>query len=474
MQNVYLSDITMMLADSSAGFSLSFREKIELAKLLDRLNLSTIELGSIQNRKIDSLLIKSVAAAVKHSAVAVPVSQDPESIDTTWAALKDAREPRLQLKAPMSPAQMEYFWHKKPDKLLEAIRDLITRCREKCADVEFIADDACRAERSFLCQAVKTAIDAGATAVTLCDAAGLMFPEEFSAFITEVKAAVPELEGVRLGVQCSNALSMAGACAMAAVRVGASIVKTACYAGEEITRTAEFAAILRSRGSELGFSCDIRHAEIKRITTQVERMCAAARGQTGMLASAQDKSEISSMTLSRHDDRAAVMKAVEMLGYDLSEEDAAKVYDAFNSITARKETISTHELDTIVASAALQVPPTYRLNNFVINCGNVISASAHMKLQKGEEMLEGICLGDGPIDAAFRAIEQIIGRHYELDDFQIQSVTEGREAVGEAVVRLRSNGKLYSGRGISTDIVGASIRAYLSALNKIVYEEAEA
>lgn len=474
MQNVYLSDITMMLADSSAGFSLSFREKIELAKLLDRLNLSTIELGPIQNRKIDSLLIKSVAAAVKHSAVAVPVSQDPESIDITWAALKDAREPRLQLKAPMSPAQMEYFWHKKPDKLLEAIRDLITRCREKCADVEFIADDACRAERSFLCQAVKTAIDAGATAVTLCDAAGLMFPEEFSAFIIEVKAAVPELEGVRLGVQCSNALSMAGACAMAAVRVGASTVKTACYAGEEITRTAEFAAILRSRGSELGFSCDIRHAEIKRITTQVERMCAAARGQTGMLASAQDKSEISSMTLSRHDDRAAVMKAVEMLGYDLSEEDAAKVYDAFNSITARKETISAHELDTIVASAALQVPPTYRLNNFVINCGNVISASAHMKLQKGEEMLEGICLGDGPIDAAFRAIEQIIGRHYELDDFQIQSVTEGREAVGEAVVRLRSNGKLYSGRGISTDIVGASIRAYLSALNKIVYEEAEA
>lgn len=474
MQNVYLSDITMMLADSSAGFSLSFREKIELAKLLDRLNLSTIELGSIQNRKIDSLLIKSVAAAVKHSAVAVPVSQDPESIDITWAALKDAREPRLQLKAPMSPAQMEYFWHKKPDKLLEAIRDLITRCREKCADVEFIADDACRAERSFLCQAVKTAIDAGATAVTLCDAAGLMFPEEFSAFIAEVKAAVPELEGVRLGVQCSNALSMAGACAMAAVRVGACTVKTACYAGEEITRTAEFAAILRSRGSELGFCCDIRHAEIKRITTQVERMCAAARGQTGMLASAQDKSEISSMTLSRHDDRAAVMKAVEMLGYDLSEEDAAKVYDAFNSITARKETISAHELDTIVASAALQVPPTYRLNNFVINCGNVISASAHMKLQKGEEMLEGICLGDGPIDAAFRAIEQIIGRHYELDDFQIQSVTEGREAVGEAVVRLRSNGKLYSGRGISTDIVGASIRAYLSALNKIVYEEAEA
>ena len=104
----------------------------------------------------------------------------------------------------------------------------------------------------------------------------------------------------------------------------------------------------------------------------------------------------------------------------------------------------------------------------------MISASAHLKLSRGEEILEGICLGDGPIDAAFLAVEQVLNRHYELDDFQIQAVTEGREALGETIVRLRSNGKLYSGRGISTDIVGASIHAYLNALNKIVYEEAEA
>ncbi|MBP3651798.1 MAG: hypothetical protein J6J78_01850 [Clostridia bacterium] len=474
MQNVYLSDITMKLADSSAGFSLSFREKIELAKLLDRLNVSVIELSPIKNRKIDSLLIKSIATAVKHGAVAVPVSQDPESIEITWAALKDAKKPRLQLKAPMSPAQMEYFWHKKPDKLLEAIRDLITRCRALCADVEFIADDACRAERSFLYQAVKTAIEAGATAVTLCDAAGLMFPEEFAAFVNDVKAAVPQIESIRLGVLCSNALSMAGACAMAAVRAGVQEVKVASYAGEEITHLSEFAAILRGRGDELGICCDLRHAEIKRITSQIERVCAAARNQNAPFGSAQDKSETSNMVLSEHDDRAAVLAAVEKLGYDLSEEDAAKVYDAFKSIAAKKGTVGAHELDTIVASAALQVPPTYRLSHYVINCGNIISASAHMKLTKGEEILEGIGLGDGPIDAAFTTIEQILGRHYELDDFQIQSVTEGREAMGETIVRLRSNGKLYSGRGISTDIVGASIQAYLSALNKIVYEEAEA
>ena len=129
------------------------------------------------------------------------------------------------------------------------------------------------------------------------------------------------------------------------------------------------------------------------------------------------------------------------------------------------------ELDAIVASAAMQVPPTYQLDTYVINSGNTISSSVHMKLRRADTVLEGICLGDGPIDAAFLAIEQITGQHYELDDFQIQSVTEGREAMGQTVVKLRSEGKVYSGRGISTDIVGASILAYINALNKIVYEE---
>ena len=474
MQNVYLSDVTMKLADASAGFALSFREKIELAKLLDRLNVSAIELSPIRSCKIDSLLIKSVATAVKHSAVAVPVSQEIESIDLTWAALKDAKHPRLQLKAPMSPAQMEYFWHKKPDKLIAAVRELVARCRALCPDVEFIADDACRSERGFLCEAVNAAIEAGATTVTLCDAAGLMFPEEFSAFIAELKREVPALETVRLGVSCSNALSMAGACAIAAVRAGACEVKVSAGAGD-VTRTDEFAAILYNRGDALNLSCDIRHAEIKRITGQIDWMCRSARSQNSPFdLGVQDHSEDTALTLSEHDDRAAVLKAVEKLGYDLSEEDASKVYEAFRGIAAKKGSVGPRELDTIVASAAMQVPPSYRLNNYVINCGNIISASAHVKLQKGEEILEGICLGDGPIDAAFLAVEQTLGRHYELDDFQIQAVTEGREAMGETIVRLRSNGKLYSGRGISTDIVGASIQAYLNALNKIVYEEAEA
>lgn len=471
MRIIGLSDITLK---TDGGRALSFKEKIELAKLLDRLNVSGIELAPIQNVKIDSLLVKSIAMTVKNGAVAVPVGQEMESIDTTWAALKEARKPRLQLKAPMSPTQMEYFWHKKPDPMIEAIRERVARCRELCPDVEFIADDACRSEREFLYRAVTAAIEAGATAVTLCDAAGLMFPEEFSAFIGDVRANVPRAAEVRLGVLCSDALSMAGACAMAAIRAGVDEVKTvSCESG--VTSLPDIAAILKARGDSLGYGCDVRHAEIRRITGQIEWLVSSRRAQNSPYeGGASALADASGMVLSVHDDLSAVLKAVEKLGYTLSDEDGAKVFAAFQAIAAKKETVSARELDTIVASVALQVPPTYQLLNYVINCGNAISASAHLKLQKGEGVLEGICLGDGPIDAAFLSIEQVIGHHYELDDFQIQAVTEGREAMGETVVRLRSGGKLYSGRGISTDIVCASIQAYLSALNKIVYEEAEA
>ena len=468
MRSISVSDVTMKAAEQSRKMTLSFKEKIELAKLLDKLGVDGIEIGAIRNKKIDSLLVKSVAAAVKKGRVALSVGQSVESVTEAWAALKEAKRPRLQVCAPMSPAQMEYFWHKKPAKMLDAVRALIAACRACCPEVEFVAGDAARSERDFLYQAVAAAVEAGASVVTLCDEAGLMFPEEFAAFIEDVRAHVPALENVTLGVMISDELSMAAACAAAAVRAGAGEVKTASCGG--VTRLDEFAAILRGRGDALGVECGLRQSEITRTTRQIEWMCSAERGKNTPFESG--VREDSGALLTAHDDREAVMKAIGKLGYELSEEDAAKVYEAFERIAASKETVSARELDSIVASAAMQVPPTYRLESYVINCGNVISACAHMKLQRGEESVEGVCLGDGPIDAAFLALEQIIGHHYELDDFQIQAVTEGREALGETIVRLRSNGKLYAGRGLSTDIVGASIAAYINALNKIVYEEA--
>ncbi|MBQ2227941.1 MAG: hypothetical protein II427_02320, partial [Firmicutes bacterium] len=180
----------------------------------------------------------------------------------------------------------------------------------------------------------------------------------------------------------------------------------------------------------------------------------------------------SDAVLTVHDDMDAVMKAVAGIGYDLGEEDAVNVYNAFMRIAEKKESVGIKELDAIVASAALQVPQTYKVQDYVINSGNVITATSHIRMEKDGQILDGLAVGDGPVDASFLAIEQIVGHHYDLDDLQVRAVTEGREAMGETIVRLRStDGRLYSGRGISTDIIGSSIRAYVSAVNKIIYEE---
>ena len=467
MRKITITDMTMR--QSGKGFSLSFREKIELVKHLDKLGVDVIEVSPITSPKIDRLLIKSISSAVRSSAVAVSVGLSEENIAIAWGALEEARHPRLQVTAPVSAVQMEYLAGKKPEAMIAAIKNLVEKCRSLCPEVELIADDATRADPAFLQEAIRTAIGAGATVITLCDAAGMMLPDQITEFLRNTYAAVPELKEVTLGISCKNELSMADSCAVAAIRCGAGEVKCAAY-GEDVIKLETMAKVISARGSSFDVECGIRTTSMKRILSQVAWMCQTGRSSTSPFDSGVQSGE--ELFLNAHDDLSAVMKAAAKLGYDLSEEDGAKVYEAFSRIAARKERVGAKELDAIVASAAMQVPPTYRLENYVINSGNTISATAHIKLEKNGVMKEGISLGDGPIDAAFLAIEQIAGHHYELDDFQIQAVTEGREAMGEAVVKLRSGGKLFSGRGISTDIVGASVHAYINALNKIVYEEA--
>ena len=468
MNEVRISDVTMKQAGK--GFYLSFKEKLELSKLLDKLGTAVIEVEGIQQTKIDSLRIKSIATAVKRSIVAVPVELSRESVQLTWNALKEACHPRLQVVASVSPVQMEYIFHKKPYAMLAAIQDTVAACCEVVQDVEFIADDATRSDGTFLYTAVETAIAAGAKTVTVCDTAGTMLPDEFADFVNDLYKNVPALKNVTLGISCSNALAMADACAIAAVRIGAREIKAAAYQMDNIS-LADFSRVLAAKGDVFGVYSAVRTTEMKRIINQIAWMCETGRSKNSPFDNGVQGLE-EGFILTNHDDMPAVLKAVEKLGYDLSEEDGANVWAAFQCIAARKEKISSKELDSIVASTAMQVPATYVLESYVITSSNIISSVAHIKIRKNDEVLEGLSPGDGSIDSAFMALEQIVGYHYELDDFQIQSVTEGREAMGETLVKLRSNGKLYSGRGISTDIVGASVQAYINALNKIVYEEA--
>ncbi|MBO5883352.1 MAG: hypothetical protein J6Q78_02975 [Clostridia bacterium] len=465
MRQIVISDATMK--QNSEELRLTFKEKIELAKLLDKSGVDLIELDSIKDTRIDALLIKSIVAAVNNSRIAVPVElSNADNLERTCVALKNAKNPRLQVCAPTSAVQIEYLFHKKPEAMLEAIEKTVSACRALCNDIEFVADDATRSEGDFLSKAIEAAIGAGATTVTLCDTAGTMLPSEFADFIRRQYDAVPKLREVTLGVCCSNTIAMADACAVMAIAEGAGQLRAATHSFTEVSLE-NVTRILTAKADSLDSCISVKATQISRIISQIERLCHTGKAQN----TAEGAENDDGIFLTIHDTEEAVAKATVRLGYDLSAEDTQKVYSAFRQIAEKKEKVSFKELDAIVASSAMQVPSTYKLDTYVITSGNTISATAHIKLIKNDNTVEGVYIGDGSIDAAFQAIEKITGCHYELDDFQLQAVTEGREAMGQTVVKLRAGDKVYSGRGISTDIVGAGIQAYLSALNKIVYEE---
>jgi 2-isopropylmalate synthase len=466
MKKIAVSDITLRLGGNT---ELSFKEKLELAREIDRLGADIIELPPVSDEKTDALFVRTLSTLIKSSIISCPAGFTQETAEAAWDCLKDANKPRLQLIVPVSPVKMEYACGMKPEKVLEMISFQTAVCASMCADVEFSADDATRSEADFLVAAISRAIESGAKTVSLCDSAGIMLPDEYASFIKDIYARVPALKNVCLSVECSDTLGLGAACAVAAIQVGAGQIKTSVNLRAN-TQLKTLADIFRSRGDSLGFSCGLDMTGLQRSLSQIEKILTADKTRrtsfTGGLSSAAVAGNIQ---LDAKSDINAVAAAVKRLGYELSPEDFGKVNEAVIRITANK-TVGPKELDAIIAGAAMQVPSTYRLSSYVITSGNLINATASVQLDKNGTPFKGLSSGDGPIDAAFLAIEQIIGHHYELDDFQIQSVTEGREAMGSALVKLRSNGKLYSGEGLSTDIIGASILAYVNALNKIIYE----
>lgn len=470
MKTIKITDMTLRAEALSNDFSLSFKEKTEIARELDKLGVDVIELAPIGESKADTLLVKTIAAAVKTSTVAVPVGDSAESAAEAWSAVMEAQNPRLIVSMPVSSVQMEYASGKKPKAMLEHIEEMVTESARLCRDTEFCAEDATRAEPGFLYQSLSTAISCGATTVTLCDSAGTMMPDELADFVSAVFENVPAAEAVTVGVRCSDELKLAAAGVFAAIAAGAAEVKVTVN-GEGAPSIEEIAGILRNRGDTLGIAAAIDMTGLKRSVRHMTHVTNTERSSTSAFDNEfRRETQGGELVLDSKADSAAVSKALKAMGYELSGEDFAKVYEAFRRIAVKKP-VSARELDVIVASAAMQVQPSYKVISYVINSGNVIKATAHIEMEKDGKTLTGLVTGDGPIDAAFLAIEQIVGHHYELDDFQIQAVTEGREAMGSTVIKLRAGGKLFSGHGISTDVIGASIRAYVDAINKIVYEE---
>ncbi len=462
MRKINVADVTLKKLSEDRAVSLLFREKSAIANCADRLGADCIELPPVKNAREDSIIYKTVAKNVQNATLAIPVGFSSEEACVAWECIKEAKAPRLQVELPISTIQMEYTYHVKQSKMLEKIGELVSAAKALCGDVEFSALDATRADGDFLIAAVKEAEAKGATLITVCDNNGATMPDQIAKMVEMVKEAV----SVPVYVQVSDRINMAVASAFSAIASGADGLKCA-MAGKDILLTGEISDAINACGVQIGAEIKLNktniHASIEDMVSSINH---------GAYETQNTVSEKKKILLDSDSTVAQVAEAAAVLGYELSDSDVGSVHKALAQVCEKKGAVGVKELEALIASSAMQAPSTYHFETYTTTSSNISSSMTQIVLKYHDETICGVSAGDGPIDSAFRAIEQCIGHHYELDDYQVQSVTEGKEALGSALVRLRVGGKLYSGNGTSTDIIAASIRAYINALNKIVFEEA--
>ena len=470
MKKLLIEEITLRETGKNPASGLSFKEKLEIAKLLDRLHVDVIALGAADADRSDTAAVRAIAAAVQGSVVSCPVGWEEGAARRAWEAVSAAKHPRLEIVVPVSVVQMEYHCHLKPPKMLDRIRLIAAECAALCPDIAFCAEDATRAQPEFLREVLAAVTEAGAKTVTLCDTAGQLLPTELAAFVREFT--VPE--DVTLAVRCRDELGLAAAGALAVLEAGASQLSGTFNGAGNTLALPHLIRTIQLRGEALGIECGLSTTELGRICQRLGRLTNGEREEGRSVFSRTVGRSDAAAPLKPLDEStgpADLRRQAEALGYDLTVEDMDRLYSRYREIAERKHTLDLRDLEALIAETTRQVPPTYQLRDYLINVSSAVAGVACLRVEKDGRLLQGVSGGDGSIDAAFLALEQIIGRHYELDDFQIRAVTEGREAMGDALVKLRDGGKLFSGRGLSTDIIAASIHAYLNAVNKIVHEE---
>lgn len=334
--------------------SLSFRKKLDIAALLDSMKIPVIELGDIAATTEDRLLIKSVASSIQDSTLSVCVGFNRALIGPSWEGLQTARKKRFQVKASLSTARMEYVYHKKAQEMLPILSEAVSECRKYCDDVEFLADDATRADFAFLKSVISEVIKAGATTITVSDSAGTMLPWEFEAFLKTLSAEIPELSDVSLGVELNNTLGLADALAVSALKSGATEIKASACDADTVS-LAVLVKILKAKPEAFPYEFSLPVENIDHQLKVISNLCNLS--YDGMSPFENGVREIpENVFFTEKDSLETIMTEIQKLGYTLSDGDREKVYQAFRRIVSKKEKIDLHELEVIVASEAMQVP----------------------------------------------------------------------------------------------------------------------
>ena len=500
---VYIFDTTLRDGEQSPGVSLNANEKLEIARQLARLGVDIIEAGFPITSQGDYNAVSTIAREVRGVTVAGLARTNPADIDRAWEAVKHADQARIHTFIATSDIHLKHKLRMSREQVIETAIAGVKRARGYTSDVEFSAEDASRSEPDFLCRVVEAAIGAGATTINIPDTVGYATPDEFGEFIRYIMDNTRGIEKVVLSVHCHNDLGLAVANSMAAVLAGARQVEGAINGiGERAGNASieEVVMALYTRRDRYGLETGINTEEIYRTSKLVSKLTGMPiqhnKAVVGKNAFAHESGihqdgvlkerttyEImnpamvgishSNLVLGKHSGRHAFRSRLVELGFSLSDEELNKAFARFKDLSDRKKEITDHDIEAIVENEIRKVPATYELSYLHTSSGTTIVPTATVGLTRGEELLEEAACGNGPVDAICRAVDKITGYHCRLASWGISAITAGKDALGEVTLRIAENNseKLYMGRGISTDILEASARAYVNAVNKMIYEK---
>jgi len=498
---VYIFDTTLRDGEQSPGVSLNAEEKLQIARQLARLGVDVIEAGFPVSSPGDFKAVQVIAREVRGVTVAGLARAEKLDIDTAWEAIRAADQPRIHTFIATSDIHMQHKLRMSREKVLENAEAAVKWAKGYTSDVEFSAEDASRSDLDFLCQVVETAIAAGATVINIPDTVGYAAPDEFARFIANIKNRVRGIEKVILSVHCHDDLGLAVANSLAAVMAGANQVEGAINGIGERAGNASLEEVimaLHTRRDQFGKVTRIRTQEIYRTSRLVSNLTGMViqsnKAVVGKNAFAHESGihqdgvlkerttyEImnpvmvglshSNLVLGKHSGRHAFRQRLEELGYSLNPAELNKAFQSFKALTDRKKDITDHDLEAIVEEEIRNVDPVYTLDYIHISSGSTIVPTATVGLVRGEEKLQEAACGNGPVDAICQAVDRVTGIACSLSSWEIQAVTSGTDALGEVTLKITPDGRrFYVGRGISTDILEASTKAYVNAVNKLIWD----
>ena len=503
-EKVIIFDTTLRDGEQSPGASLNVPEKVEIARQLAQLNVDVIEAGFPISSPIQFEAVQRIAGSVDVTIAALARAIEAD-VKAAYDALNGAGSFRIHTFVGTSDIHIgEKFRDSRYGKnikekrasILKMARDAVACAKTFTDDVEFSPEDAGRTDIGYLAEVVEAAIAAGATTINIPDTTGYTMPAEFGGIIVELRRRVSNIDRAVISAHCHNDLGLAVANSLAALQKGARQLEcTINGIGERAGNASleEIVMALKVRGDFWGLHTDIRFEEIINTSKMVSAFTGlvvqpnkavvgdnafsheAGIHQDGVL---KDKRTYEIMTpesvglpqtrivLGRHSGRHGLATRLKALGYHLSDEELGQVYHMFLDLADKKKEVFDDDLRVLMGDEILRRQDYYELDSFHVSAGTTTPATATITLKVEEQVIRESAHGDGPVDACFKAIDRALGLDTNMESYQVRSVTAGREALGEVIVRIRDQGRPFTGRGVSTDIIEASVKAYLNALNE--------